>query len=163
MNDRARMLFGLAIVLGLAAAGAFFYARFDMENRIRGYSGAIDGIGYSRGGAIPTEQEFTTQARAAAEPLGLELVSFEVTRSERTGRDGVGNLMQDSMGDTANIRMQLVTYDVRASVVATKWIFSRSGELAVDRTYRKEVRLEAAPPRPPPPAIRDEPELPRGL
>jgi hypothetical protein len=156
------MLFGLGIVAVLVGVAAFVYARYDMESRIRGYAGAIDDIGYGRGGWVPTQEDFERQARAAADVLGLELVSFEVIRTEESGRDAVGELVQQRMGDRANLRMEIVRYEVRASVVARKWFFSRSGELSVDRTYRREVELEV-PQRPPPPALADQPTTPRGL
>jgi hypothetical protein len=156
------MLFGLGIVVVLAGVGAFIYARYDMEARIRGYGGAIDDIGYGRGGWVPTQESFEAQARSAAERLGLELVSFEVIRTEESGRDAVGELVQQRIGDRANLRMEIVRYEVRASVVARKWIFSRSGELSVDRTYRREVQLEV-PHHRPPPTVPDQPETPRGL
>ncbi len=160
VNSRARMLFGLGIVLVIAAAATFVYARYDMEARIRGYAPAIDHIGYGRGGWVPTQPEFESQARAAADELGLELVSFAVTRSVENGRDAAGQLAQDRIGDLGTIRMELVRYQVRASVVARKWFFSRSGELAVDRTYRREVTLETPHPAPTLPSA---PAEPRGL
>ncbi len=162
MNDRARFLFGLGIVATLVAIGSYAYARYDMESRIRSYGGAIDDIGYGRGGVIPDQAQFEAQARSAAEDLGLELERFEVIRHEESGRDGVGNILQDRLGDAANVRMELIRYEVRASVVARKWIFSRRGELSVDRTFRREVHLDVPTPPPPPPPSAD-PPAPRGL
>ncbi|RLB48798.1 MAG: hypothetical protein DRJ42_22405 [Deltaproteobacteria bacterium] len=162
MNGRARMLFGLAIVIAVCSVGAFFYARIEMESRIRDYGPGVNAIGYARGGAIPSEAEFAESARAAADALGLEVVSLDVVRSEESGRDLGGNLMQKAMGNLGTVRMELVRYDVRTTVIARKWFFSRTGELAVGRTYRREVTLETPNSRPPP-TVSDEPAAPRGL
>jgi hypothetical protein len=156
------MLFGLIVVLVFIGAGGFAYARYDMEARLRGYSGAIDGIGFSRGGNIPSEAEFTESARAAADSMNLEIVSLTVTRTEESGRDAVGDLMEDRLGGLGSIRMELVRYDVEATLVAKKWLFSRTAEVSADRTYRREVRLETPSARVPP-AVRSEPTQPRGI
>jgi len=162
MNGRARLLFGLVILLAVAGLGAFFYARIEMESRIRDYGPGVDAIGYARGGAIPSEGEFSESARAAAHALGLEVVTLDVVRTEESGRDLGGNLMQKAMGNLGTVRMELVRYDVRTTVIARKWFFSRTGELAVGRTYRREVTLETPDSRPPP-RVSDEPAVERGL
>lgn len=160
---RARTIGAIAVVVvALVGAGAYVYARYELESRIRSFGSAIDRIGYARGGRIPTQDEFTADVRAKAEELGLEVLALEVTRSEERGLDATGGAMQDRMGGLGQLRMQLVRYRVDARVVARKWLFSRTGNIGVDQTYRQEVTLETPNARPPP-AADDEPVEPRGL
>ncbi|MCB9592509.1 MAG: hypothetical protein H6719_07235 [Sandaracinaceae bacterium] len=166
MNTRARNAVLVGLLLAACLGGAYTYARYEMEDRLLDFSPAVDRIGYDRGGRIPTTEDFTARTRAEAESLGLEVVSLEVTRSDATRTedrqlDATGRLAQERIGALGQLRMRLVSFDVRATLIARRWFLSRTAEVSVQRTYREEVELHTPGERPLPAPV-DE-LVPRGM
>ncbi len=165
MSDRGKWWVAIGLVVAaLGAGGAYLWVRSDLEARIAGFALAIDRVGYARGGAIPTTDQFTEQVRALATERGLEVTTLAVTRSEESGLDAIGRLTQDQIAHRGQLRMRLVRYHVEATVIARAGFLSRTGQVSQDQTFRNEVTLDTPNARPHTPVSPEEgPAVPRGL
>ncbi len=165
MSDSGKWWVGIvALVAALGAGAAYLWVRADLEARIAAFALAIDRIGSARGGAIPTTDQFTDEVRAVAAERELELAALTVTRSEESGLDATGRLAQDRIGGRSQLRMRLVRYHVEATVIARSGLLSRTGLVAQDQTFRREVTLDTPNARPPTPSSpEEEPAVPRGV
>jgi hypothetical protein len=145
VNDTARRLVALGIVLAVALGGAYAWAWVDNADRISDFGNAITHIGFARGGQPPDDAGFRREVEALAATHAVEIDALTITKSERTGVDAAGGLANERLAPVGQVSMRLLEYDVAATVHAKKWLFTRTGQIAVRRSYRMEVQLDTTP------------------